>query len=144
MKTITRLFILAGIAFMIAACGNSKTNETKTDDSQAIEYGNAKVEVYYFHATRRCPTCNKIEDISKEFVLNSYKDNDVKYFSINFEESKNKDMAKKYNIAWSSIVIASGDKHEDITELAFQVINSDPAIMTDKIESIIDGYLNVE
>jgi predicted membrane-bound dolichyl-phosphate-mannose-protein mannosyltransferase len=144
MKTMNRLLILAGIAFLIASCGNSQTNEVKADNATATEYGAAKVEVYYFHATRRCQTCNKIEDVSKDFVNSNYKDADLKYYSINFEENQNKEIAKKYNVAWSSLYIASGDSYEDLTDLAFQVINTNPEQLTDRIKSIIDGYLNIE
>jgi predicted membrane-bound dolichyl-phosphate-mannose-protein mannosyltransferase len=135
-------FTLLILVFVFASCGNQSGESTsQSDDSNSIEYGIAPVEVYYFHATRRCPTCNKIEDVAKEFVLNNYQDSGVKFFSINFEESQNKDIADRFNVAWSSIFIVSGDKFEDLTDLAFQVINANPKQLTDKIQSVIDLYL---
>ncbi len=142
MRTMKKLIMLIGFAMLVAACGNNQTSESKTSENETSEYGIAKVEVFYFHATRRCPTCNKIEDISKDFVAQQYKDQDVKYYSVNFEDSQNKEITQKYSITWSSLIISSGDEHEDITDLAFQVINSDPSQLTNRMQNLIDEYLS--
>jgi thiol-disulfide isomerase/thioredoxin len=142
MKVIIRTMLFMGIAFFIASCGSGQAE--KTTANEQTEFGKSTVEVYYFHATRRCPTCNKIEEIAQNFVEQDYANSDVKFFSINFDEKENKEMVDKYKIGWSSLIIVSGDKNEDITDLAFQVATSDPKQMTDRMKSIIDGYLNIE
>ena len=120
-------------------CGNNKSNESGKEE--ATEYGIAKVEVFYFHATRRCPTCNKIEEVAKDFVGSAYAGQDVKFYSINFEEKQNTEIANKFNVTWSSLYISSGDRVEDITDLAFQVVNANPEQLTEKIQSTIDLFL---
>lgn len=141
----SKSFFIAFIAvFLLMACNNSSKNETGSESTEESVYGLAKVEVLYFHATRRCPTCNKIEEIARNVVLQDYSKSDVKFYAINFDEKENKKIADRYNISWSSLVITSGDKSEDITDLAFQVITTDPKQMTDRMKSIIDVYLDME
>jgi len=138
-----KVFLLAAFAIVLFAfCGNNKTNENST--TETTEYGIAKVEVFYFHATRRCPTCNKIEEVAKDFVLAQYAGQDVKFYSINFEEKQNTEIANKFNVTWSSLYIASGERVEDITDIAFQVVNANPEQLTEKMKSIIDMFLHTE
>lgn len=142
MKNLLTTLIIAFIAITFSSCGNSQTTESDQTDSSGTEYGIAKVEVFYFHATRRCPTCLKIEEVAKEVVETEYKDKDVRFYSINFDEESNKEISEKFNVSWSSLFISSGDQFEDLTDLAFQVATSDPDKLKEKIRSAIDIYLN--
>ncbi len=144
MKTMLKTLIIALVVISAASCGSSQTSDTNKADSLKTEYGNAKVEVFYFHATRRCPTCLKIEEVAKELINTAYAGQDVKFYSINFDEDENKTIAEKYNVTWSSLFISSGEKFEDLTDLAFQVVTSDPKKLTDRMKSTIDVYLHVE
>ncbi|HNW25500.1 MAG TPA: nitrophenyl compound nitroreductase subunit ArsF family protein [Candidatus Gastranaerophilaceae bacterium] len=64
-----------------------------------------KVNVYYFYGKPRCVTCQKIENYTKQAV-ESMKDKDVNYKSIDMEKSENSSMVKKYNLFTKSVVIS--------------------------------------
>jgi thiol-disulfide isomerase/thioredoxin len=142
MKNLITTLIVAFIAITFTSCGNSQTSESEQSDTTKTEYGIAKAEVFYFHATRRCPTCLKIEEVAKEVVESEYKDKDVRFYSINFDEETNKEISEKFNVSWSSLFISSGEQFEDLTDLAFQVATSDPDKLKEKMRSVIDIYLN--
>lgn len=143
MKTIIQALLFAGFAFFMVSCGSSQADQSK-EDKKGTEYGNSRVEVLYFHSARRCPTCLKIEEVAEEFVKTAYTDQDVKFYSINFDEDENRSIAEKYNVTWSSLFIASGERFEDLTDLAFQVVKTDPSELTGRMKSVIDVYLSTE
>ncbi len=132
------LIILTSALFI--ACGETKEKEEKSDET--IVFGETKVEVYYFHGDRRCPNCNAIERVAKNLVNEEYIDNeDVKFFVINFEKAENKEIAQKYNITWSSLVIASEEQSIDLTMEAFQYSMTNPDFLRNEINEVINDFL---
>ena len=141
MKRLLIFSALWAVLLGLSSCGGSTENKTETTD-KAAAYGETKVEVYYFHGDRRCPTCNAIEEVTKSFLDENYKGNtDVAFFVVNFDKEENKDIATKFEVSWSSLFIASGDKKLDLTIEAFQYAKSDPAMLTNEMKDIIDGFL---
>jgi len=128
------------LVLLMACGGGTQLNENTTQ--QESEYGKAKAEVYYFHGNRRCVTCNAIEELVKSFVNETYKDNkEVKFFVINFEKEENKEIAGKFGVEWSSLILASGKKSMDLTVEAFQYVKSDPDYLKGEMKKIIDDFL---
>jgi len=129
------------IAFALVSCGGS-TDKKEIIDDTPIVFGEHKVEVYYFHGDRRCPGCNAIEKVSSEAVKDNFADNnDVAFFAINFDKKENKDIARKYEITWSSLVIVSGDKAIDLTLEAFQLASTNPDNLKKEILDVINTFL---
>jgi len=142
MKNLLKILFIAVIGVSLTSCGNSKTSESENIDSTKTEYGIAKVDVFYFHATRRCTTCLEIEKVANEIVNDEYKNKDVRFFSINFDEEANSEISEKFNVSWSSLFISSGNQVEDLTDLAFQTATAEPHKLKEKMRSVIDTYLN--
>lgn len=140
MRKVAYLFTLIFVSVLIISCGGS--DKSKDESNENVVFGETKVEVYYFHGDRRCPNCNAIENVAKETVSELYKNNDdVKFFAINFDKKENKEIAKKYDIRMSSLVIASGDSFMDLTIDAFQYAMTDPDYLKGEIKDVIDDYL---
>lgn len=134
---ITMLFL----GLIIFSCGGSK-EESSDKLSETLTYGEAKVEIYYFHGDRRCPNCNAIEDVAKSVVYEDFKNNeDVEFFAINFEKNYNREIAKKYGINMSSLVVASQDEFIDLTIDAFQHAMSNPDYLKSEMIDVIENYL---
>jgi len=108
-----------------------------------------KLEVIYFHATRRCPTCMAIEDNTKK-TLDTYfaaqmKDGTIKMSVINVDEDKNKAMAEKYEATGSALfltTVSNGkESRNDMTDFAFSYGRNNPdKFMTglkDKINDLL-------
>ena len=69
------LVVLFSSALMISVV-SSFAQETNLVEKKAVELEIAKVEVYYFHGTRRCETCKAVGKVSKELVEYKYGDNE--------------------------------------------------------------------
>jgi len=78
-----------------------------------------KFVAYYFHATARCATCRKIEQLSSETINNSFsselKSGNLEFRSVNMEEKQNRHFIEDFKLYTRSLVIVrySGDKLEE-------------------------------
>lgn len=101
-----------------------------------------KVEVYYFHFTRRCMTCNNVEKVSREAVQNQFADKvksgEITFKSVNLDEKEGEAIGKKIKTDGQSLVIVSGDKKIDLTDKAFMWANGTP----DKLKELIGKTIN--
>jgi len=136
------LLIILSILFF-AGCndGNSQTDNTSTDKE--------KVQAYFFHRTRRCTGCIGAENVSLQALKDLYskemEKGIIKFQSVNIEEDENKELARKYNIAGSSLLIVNvwgeEEKVVNLTNESFAG-SSNPEKLKEKIKSTIDSMIN--
>ena len=97
-----------------------------------IKSGSPKVEVYYFHATMRCPTCLAIEEQTKKTLNDNFagelKDGTIQMKVLNLEEKENKELTEKFEIGWSSLIlyVPESNMSVNLTEDAFANARSHP------------------
>jgi len=108
---------------------NSSTAQTKQKADP--------VEVYYFHATNRCVTCEAVEAVTKE-ALKQYYGDQITLKSINREEDKTNPLIEKYKISWQTLLILKGDKAVNLTNDAFMYARTKPDKLKAKIKETID------
>jgi hypothetical protein len=104
-----------------------------------------KIEVYYFHFTRRCTTCQNVENVSKKAVETLYPDKVksgmVSFQSVNLDEKAGEAIGAKYKIEGQTLIIICGDKHVDLTEKGFLYANNNPEKLSAEIKKTVDGML---
>jgi hypothetical protein len=140
-KKLTTLtfFMLLAIVSVTAQCCNSSAKESDNSQSESVAVAEASdVEVYYFHATRRCATCQAVEDVTKEALTEKYGE-DVSFKSINREEEKNHPMIKKHNVSGQTLLIVKGDKAENLTNYAFMNARTNPDKLKRKIVETVES-----
>lgn len=71
-----------------------------------------KINVYYFYGKPRCVTCTKIENYTKNAV-ESMKDKEVVFKSIDMEKPENNAQVKKYNLYTKSVIISKAPKGKE-------------------------------
>lgn len=104
-------------------------NPTESKDN--TESNSEKVNIYYFHSTNRCPTCNAVEFESQSLIQEKFasenKDGKIKFTAINIEDKANKKLVKKYKVSFSTLLIvnSSGEK-VNFTNIAFQYAKTNP------------------
>jgi hypothetical protein len=105
----------------------------------------AKIEVYYFHFTRRCMTCNNVEKVSKEAVDKQYpeqvKKGEITFKSVNLDEKDGEAIGAKLKIEGQTLIIISGDKRVDLTDKGFMYANNSPEKLKAEIKKAIDAIL---
>ncbi len=103
----------------------------------------AKIEVYYFHFTRRCMTCLNVEKVSKEAVETQYpeqvKSGEIAFKSENLDEKEGEAIGNRYKIEGQTLIVISGDKRVDLTDKGFMYANENPDKLKAEIKKAIDN-----
>lgn len=140
--------LIALFAVFLVSCGSKNTESKQAAEAdtteQAVSMADASiVNVYYFHGKQRCKTCIAIENVAKNTVADSYKDNpNVRYVEVNIDEAQNKDLVEKYEIAFSSLLIAKADNATDLTEQAFANAVNSPDVLTSLIKDEVNKRMD--
>ncbi len=106
-----------------------------------------KVEVYYFHATMRCPTCLAVEEQTRKTLEENFagelKDGTIQLKVLNFEEKENKELAEKFEIGWSSLILyqPGSKKIMNLTEDAFANARTNPGDFRKELQGKIKEML---
>jgi hypothetical protein len=118
MKQIT-LFCFA----LLLITGNWSCNAQANKKAEAKTTVSAKVEIYYFHFTRRCATCLSVEENAGKAVESLYADKvkkgEYSFKGINLNDDSSKSIAEKLGIGGQTLLVVSGDKKIDITDKGF-------------------------
>ncbi len=108
-----------------------------------LTYAATKVEVYYFHYSRRCVTCNAVEEVSKKTITESYasqyKKREITFKSVNLDEKSSEALAKKCKAEGQALLILSNGKRVDLTDKAFMYAKSNPDKLKAEIKKAIDA-----
>lgn len=121
-------------------CNGRKVDTAGSKIAFAEDKKPGEVKAYYFHATRRCATCEAVEAVTKE-TLREYYGDKVIFESINREENKNNPLVKKYKISGQTLLIIDGDKKVNLTNDAFLNARTNPNKFKSKLKSTIDSMM---
>lgn len=108
-------------------------------------YAAPKVEVYYFHYTRRCVTCQSVENQSQKIVQELYakqvKAGKIKFIGVNLDEEGSEAIAKKCKAEGQALLVISKDKRIDLTDKGFMYAYSKPEKLKEELKKAIDPLL---
>jgi len=96
------------------------------------------IEVYYFHYSRRCVTCQAVEAVAQDALIDFYEGR-IALKSVNLDDKANNDLAKKLGVKGQSLLIVKGDKKIDLTNEGFLNARSNPDKVARKIKETIDA-----
>ena len=137
MKTI-KLFV--AFLFFTGLQTSCSAQSGKENDASKITKAD-KVEVFYFHYTRRCATCNAVESVSKQAVAELYGDK-VSFAGYNLDEEAGEVKGKELEVSGQTLLIIAGDTKINITNEGFMNARSNPeklkAIIKEKIDLLIN------
>jgi len=130
--------------FVISLITCSADNKTAKQAKTTIR-PTAKVEVYYFHYTRRCMTCNAVEKESKAAIAALYpvqfKKGLITFKSVNLDEKGSEVLAKKCQAEGQALLIISGSKRQDLTDKGFMYAINSPEKLKAELKKAIDPLL---
>lgn len=99
-----------------------------------------KVEVYYFHYTRRCVTCQSVEDVTKKSLAELYGDK-VTFANYNLDKPEGEAKGNEIGVSGQTLLIVNGDIKINITNEGFMnARNPDnlKAIIKDKVDPLLN------
>jgi len=134
------LFIAGQVSLSAQCCSNPKPGCSGSTDAQVQVSSAASVKAYYFHATRRCATCEAVESVTRE-ALKEYYGDKVAFQSVNIEEEKDNPMIKKYSVSGQTLLFIKGDKVVNLTNDAFMNARTNPDKLKAKIKSTLDPMI---
>jgi hypothetical protein len=123
-----------------SCCTSAKEESAEAEPCCSKSVEETAITAYYFHATRRCATCQAVEKVSKEYIEENYAGK-VSFVSINREEEQNSELVKKYEIAGQTLLIVIGEEVINLTNEAFLNARTSPEKLQEVIKSTIDARL---
>lgn len=139
MKTMKWMLLAVLFTSQLQAC-NAQSSENKKASGESQISKNKGVQVYYFHYTRRCATCNAVEEVSKQSLKEYYGDK-VAFASVNLDDATSEELAKKLNVEGQTLLVVNGPERFDLTNDAFMNVNSKPEKLKALIKKTIDPLL---
>lgn len=127
-------------AFIILSMNISCSAQAEKEDNSETTIKTGKVEVYYFHNTRRCATCKAVEKVTKESLKELYGD-EVKFHAYNLEENDGSQKAEQLKVSGQSLLIVSSDTKINITNDAFINARNNPQKLKEILKEKIDILL---
>jgi hypothetical protein len=104
-----------------------------------------KVEVIYFHFSRRCVTCLAVESKTREALIALYPEEfrtgKITFASINLEEDKNKEIIDRAKVTGQALLVISGNVRKDLTADAFLYANNDFDKLKAAIRKVVDPLI---
>lgn len=125
------------IVLSLNSFGFSQDAENKKKESIS-----ETVNVYYFHNTRRCATCEAVEDVTKQTLEETYpeqmKNGSITFQSFDLEDDSNEALARKLHVSGQTLLIVKNGKKKDLTNEAFMYARSKPDKLKEKIIASIN------
>ncbi|PLW95736.1 MAG: hypothetical protein C0591_10435 [Marinilabiliales bacterium] len=135
-----KMSLLAAIMLFTASWFACSAQEAKAEDNTKVA-ATDKVEVYYFHNTRRCATCEAVEAVTKSALEETYpeqmKNGTMTFQSLNVEEESNEPLARELHVSGQTLLIVKDGKQKDLTNDAFMYARSNPDKLKEKIVNTI-------
>ncbi len=126
------LFAIVSIAYVIYRELGSKGTPAPAVAQVAIAQKSDPLTVYYFHGTKRCMTCNKIEELTKQAISGKFAkelaDGAVIFTSVNVEAPDNEHFIRDFDLTVRSVVMSKNGKFEKFDDVWTLV--GDPAKFT--------------
>jgi hypothetical protein len=136
MRTFKLFFVLASVWMMTFSC--SAQSEKSGNKPQVQNAG--PVEVFYFHFTRRCVTCQAIESQTRQIISELYGDN-VSFNAFNLDEADGSAKGKEMGVEGQTLLIVNSGTKINLTNEGFLYARNDPEkfrlILKEKIDPLL-------
>jgi len=140
MKKLISLSVVLLVVSFLSVNTLAADKKTQTTVSKAT-----KIEVYYFHFTRRCVTCQAVETETKTAISALYpaqaKKGLITFKAVNLDEKKSEALAKKCKAEGQALLVISDGKRIDLTEQGFMYAKSSPNKLKAELKKTIDPLL---
>jgi len=140
MKNLKSSLVTMLVALSLFACNT----QPKEKQEEVIEISQ-DVQVFYFHNTKRCETCNAVENETKVALEMFYgelmKKGRIDFTSLNLEEDEGKSMAETLQVSGQTLLIVKGESRINLTNEGFMNARTNPTKFHEIIKTQIDKLL---
>ena len=139
MKAFKLTFMLL-LTVTLSACNAQSSEDQKPGIAE-----NDELQVYYFHFTVRCATCNAVENETRlaleMFYANQVKEGNIAFTSLNLEEEDGKKMAAQLKVSGQTLLLVKGDQMVNLTNEGFMNARTNSGKFHEILKSSIDKML---
>ena len=140
MKAIQSSIFLLLVALVMSAC-----NAQASQDQKTATVSDGDLQVYYFHFTKRCVTCNAVETETKValemFYADQVKEGMIAFTPLNLEEEDGKEMAKQLNVSGQTLMLVKDEEMVNLTNEGFMNARTKPDKFHEILRNSIDKML---
>ena len=140
MKMLKSSLLIMFVAMFLCSC-NAQTPENQKTKNEISE----DIQVYYFHNTKRCATCNAVENETKVALEMFYEDKmkagTMDFTSLNLEEDEGKEMAQSLRVSGQTLLVVKGEIQVNLTNEGFMNARTNPTKFHEIIKTQIDKLL---
>ncbi len=144
MKKVLPFLVVVVVAAAIVAILAFRNGDSR-EEEVSVSLPGDKVEVIYFHLTRRCVTCQAVENVSRDAVKELYpaeiEKGTVIFRSLNIEDKSSEEDAERVKATGQCLLVVSGDKRFDLTSEGFLNARNSPEKLKEVIKKTIDPLL---
>lgn len=145
MKKFLPMIIIAVVIAATATALFAFRSGSPDAEEKVVSASGEKVEVLYFHLTRRCVTCQAVETVSADAVHELYaeeiKEGKVVFRSLNIEDKATEEDAVRAKATGQCLLVISGDTRIDLTSEGFMYARNKPEKLREEIKKAIDPLL---
>jgi hypothetical protein len=142
-----KLFSVIAVVVIVAAAIAIlafRGGEPQSADNGAV-ISKDRVEVIYFHLTRRCVTCQAVENVARDAVKELYpaesEKGTVVFRTLNIEDKSSEAEARRVKATGQCLLIVSGDTRIDLTSEGFMNARNSPEKLREAIKNAVDPLL---
>ena len=140
MKTLMTGLLSLLVLNTLLAC-NTPTNE-KAETTVA---DGDKIEIYYFHFSKRCATCNAVENETlatlEKLYAEKVSDGVISFTSLNLDDEGIKEKAKALNVSGQTLLLVKGENQVNLTNDGFMNARNNPEKFQEILKAQIDKLL---
>lgn len=141
MKRIASILTVFLFVLVFSSCGEVSGKS----ESVSVSAKDKKVDVYYFHFTRRCVTCVAVENESKKAIEELYADKiktgEVTFHEVNLDLEEGKKIAEELNRNGQGLIVVSEESIVDLTQQGFMFAMRNPEKLKDALKQAVDNFL---
>jgi len=128
------------VALSFIACKPQSSSDQKAVSADAEE-----LQIYYFHFTKRCATCNAVESETKlaleMFFADEVQEGSIAFISLNLEEEDGKEKATQLEVSGQTLLLVKGDALVNLTNEGFMNARTKPDKFHEILRTQIDHLL---
>jgi hypothetical protein len=136
-----KLTFMLLMAVSLSAC-NAQSSQ---DQKSTVAADSEELQVYYFHFTKRCATCNAVENETKValelYYADQMKEGHIAFSSLNLEEEDGKMIAGQLNVTGQTLLLVKGEQMVNLTNEGFMNARTNSGTFHEILKSNIDKML---
>lgn len=135
-----KLSLMLLIAVSLSACHAKSSQNQESTVAETDE-----IQVYYFHFSKRCATCNAVENEARMalelFYADQVKEGNIAFNAFNLEEEEGKKMAEQLRVSGQTLLLVRGDQMLNLTNEGFMNARTQPDKFHEILRISIDSLL---